>query len=155
MKNNGNISNAAGKAVSMQASVGDIAGALPPIGDPLAVVAARAANERASMLGALTGAYLTMTGLLPTEAELVQSTKESGDLSFRFRPIAEPTMLYVLLHRSTGGDVINCKVLPPGTSREAAAMQAQQANDTLSLVHPTQTVAVFEAGYEGFTEDLK
>lgn len=151
---------AAGDRVSLSNTVnaGNIASQLPELSNPMELLVKRAKQERASMIGALAGAYLTMTGLDPGEVEFVQAPKVDGSIGFRFRPREPQDKLWTIWaeHRDDDGTVSFEPLcfMPPGTSEQAAhAFAAELYSQTAWARHPA-ALAVKECPLKGFIEDL-
>ena len=156
---------AAGQPLSAtaEADMGDISSQMPEMQNPLNVLLARTKQQRASMIGALTGAYLTMTDLDPGDVEFVQSPKEDGSIGFRFRPKEPQDHLWVIKAQdcSTGEEKL-VRIMSNGCTEEAAKAYAAQCEAAMYEHAKTQeggerhdfSCEAIAVPLAGFAEDL-
>lgn len=155
MTNAKDIVDASGKPMSqrLESDLGPIAPHVPKTlqKSPMELLATKAGQERASMIGMLAGSYLTATNLDPLDVELVQAEKEDGSLGFRFRPREPQDHLWVIVAGSTP-----TQILAHGTSPEAASQIAWEERDRLrkETENPDLVVEAVRVPLRGFGEDI-
>lgn len=126
--------------------------------DPVLILAKRMGQQRDSMIGALLGAYLSMTEYDPMEVELIQRVTDDG-MGFRFRPrdLQAPEKLWVLCarHEIDGKEMFGVvQVYGPGVSEKAAQAAAQGIEAQLVESGKKATVWPMLVDFRGFCEDL-
>lgn len=153
------LQQAAGQVSSFEAPVPVELGPLEK--DPTEVMSMIASQKRAEIVGSLLAAYTKMTGLDPTEVELVQRQRENGSIGYRFRPREElPVVWVICLSTASSEGVLSTSPVRtlPGTILEEAV------EEYINAIEPTvkeQTGEFFsslfavQVPFAGFPEDLQ
>lgn len=137
---------------SFTIEAGDLASKLKDLQDPIEFLLRRTEQQRASMIGQLMGAYLEMTNLPPGEVELVQTPKEDGSISFRFKAVDPPSKVTVLMAQTEGGNYLPIRVLAPHIKRKAVDAIVKHINDSEDcplISYHSHTVPL-----RGFSDDI-
>lgn len=118
---------------SLEINADELKKKLGELGDPIQFLVHRTKQQRIAMVGQLMGAYLEMTNLPPGEVELVQTEREDGSISFRFKAIEPPAYLWVI--SKTQADNLEdmpyiFKILAPHTRYEAVEAICVELNNT-------------------------